>query len=44
MIGSPKITGFDWDEENSRKNQEHDVSMAESEQVYLINRCWCLKT
>jgi hypothetical protein len=27
--------GFDWDEENSRKNEKHAVSKAEVEQVFL---------
>lgn len=35
MIDRTKITGFDWDEGNSRKNQKHGVSMAESEQVFF---------
>ncbi|HDK45209.1 MAG TPA: BrnT family toxin [Actinobacteria bacterium] len=35
MIDWAKITGFDWDEGNSRKNQKHGVSMAESEQVFF---------
>ena len=35
MIDVTKITGFDWDEGNSRKNQKHGVSMAESEQVFF---------
>ena len=35
MIDWTKITGFDWDEGNSRKNQKHGVSMAESEQVFF---------
>ena len=31
-----QIEGFEWDEGNSRKNVEkHDVSQAESEQVYF---------
>ena len=35
MIDRTKITGFDWYEGNSRKNQKHDVSLAESEQVFF---------
>ena len=35
MIDWTMITGFDWDEGNSRKNQKHGVSMAESEQVFF---------
>lgn len=29
------VTGFDWDEGNSRKNEKHEVSQAEAEQVFL---------
>lgn len=35
MIDWTKITGFDWDEGNTRKNEKHDVSMAEAEQVFF---------
>ncbi|MEY4210347.1 MAG: hypothetical protein RLZ92_726 [Pseudomonadota bacterium] len=35
MIDLSKITGFDWDEGNSRKNNKHGVSTAESEQVFF---------
>lgn len=35
MIDWTKITGFEWDEGNSRKNEKHGVSMAESEQVFF---------
>ncbi len=35
MIDLAKITGFDWDEGNARKNEKHGVSMAESEQVFF---------
>ena len=35
MIDWTRITGFDWDEGNSRKNEQHGVSMAESEQVFF---------
>jgi uncharacterized DUF497 family protein len=28
-------TGFDWDEGNARKNEKHDVTSAEVEQVFL---------
>jgi hypothetical protein len=35
MIDLAGITGFDWDEGNSRKNEKHAVSMAESEQVFF---------
>ena len=29
------VTGFDWDEGNARKNEKHEVSQAEAEQVFL---------
>ena len=36
MINLNKITGFDWDEGNSRKSHEkHSVSQAEAEQVFF---------
>lgn len=35
MANLTKITGFDWDEGNARKNEKHDVSMAEAEQVFF---------
>jgi uncharacterized protein len=35
MINLAKITGFDWDDGNARKNEKHDVSMAESEQLFF---------
>jgi uncharacterized DUF497 family protein len=35
MIDLANITGFDWNEGNSRKNVKHSVSMAESEQVFF---------
>ena len=36
MIDWLRITGFDWDDGNARKNVEkHDVGQAESEQVFL---------
>jgi uncharacterized DUF497 family protein len=35
MIELSKITGFDWDEGNVRKNEKHGVSMAEAEQVFF---------
>lgn len=35
MIDLSKITGFDWDDGNARKNEKHDVSMAEAEQVFF---------
>jgi len=35
MIDLNKITGFDWDDGNARKNEKHGVSMAEAEQVFF---------
>lgn len=35
MIDLSAITGFDWDEGNSRKNSKHGVSTAEAEQVFF---------
>jgi uncharacterized DUF497 family protein len=35
MIDLSKVTGFEWDEGNSRKNEQHGVSMAEAEQVFF---------
>ena len=35
MIDLIKIAGFDWDNGNARKNEKHEVSTAESEQVFF---------
>jgi uncharacterized DUF497 family protein len=35
MIDLTKITGFEWDDGNARKNVKHDVSMAEAEQIFF---------
>ncbi len=35
MIYLSKISGFEWDEGNARKNDKHGVSMAEAEQVFF---------
>ncbi len=35
MTNLTGITGFDWDEGNARKNEKHNVSMAETEQVFF---------
>jgi uncharacterized DUF497 family protein len=35
MIDLAKITSFDWDEGNARKNEKHSVSMAEAEQIFF---------
>jgi len=35
MVDLAKLAGFEWDEGNARKNEKHDVSMAETEQVFF---------
>lgn len=35
MIDLARITGFNWDDGNARKNENHGVSMAEAEQVFF---------
>jgi uncharacterized DUF497 family protein len=35
MTDVSKVIGFEWDEGNSRKNDQHGVSMAEAEQVFF---------
>jgi uncharacterized DUF497 family protein len=35
MLDLPAIAGFDWDDSNARKNEQHGVSMAEAEQVFF---------
>jgi uncharacterized DUF497 family protein len=35
MIDLQRITGFNWDAGNARKNEKHGVSMAEAEQVFF---------
>jgi len=35
MANLTDIIGFDWDEGNARKNEKHNVSMAEAEQVFF---------
>jgi len=35
MIDLGKISGFDWDDGNARKNDKHGVSMAEAEQFFF---------
>ena len=35
MFDLLKITGFDWDQGNARKNEKHGVSMAEAEEVFF---------
>ena len=35
MIDWDKVTGFDWDSGNARKNDKHGILMAEAEQVFF---------
>jgi uncharacterized protein len=35
MIDLSRVVGFEWDEGNARKNEQHGVSMAEAEQVFF---------
>jgi uncharacterized protein len=35
MVDLSTIVRFEWDEGNSRKNEQHGVSMAEAEQVFF---------
>jgi len=35
MLNLERITGFDWDSGNERKNDKHGVSMAQAEQVFF---------
>lgn len=35
MIDLSKITEFDWDDGNSRKNERHGVSAVEAEEVFF---------
>lgn len=35
MIDQSIVVGFEWDEGNSRKNEQHGVSMAEAEQMFF---------
>ena len=37
MTDLSKGIGFEWDEGNSRKNEQHGVSMAEAEQVFFYS-------
>ena len=38
MIDFSKVIGFDWDVGNAHKNERHDVSQAEAEQVFIDTR------
>ena len=35
MIGLSRVSGFDWDDGNARKNERHGVSASEAEQVFF---------
>lgn len=35
MVDFTQISGFDWDDGNSRKNDKHGVSLADAEQVFF---------
>ncbi|WP_394756856.1 BrnT family toxin [Rhodoferax sp.] len=35
MLDLNKVSGFNWDDGNARKNEKHAVSMAEAEQVFF---------
>jgi len=35
MIDLHRITGFDWDSGNARKNEKHGVSQAEAEHIFF---------
>ena len=38
MIDFDRITGFDWDSGNARKNEKHGVSQTEAEQIFFDPR------
>jgi uncharacterized DUF497 family protein len=35
MIDLARITGFDWDDGNARKNDKHGVAQAQAEEVFF---------
>src|SRR5450631_2190427 len=35
MTDLSKVVGFEWDEGNARKNDQHGVAMAEAEQLFF---------
>jgi hypothetical protein len=35
MADLSKVIGFEWDDGNARRNEQHEVSMAEAEQVFF---------
>ena len=35
MADLSKVIGFEWDDGNARKNEQHDVSASEAEQVFF---------
>ncbi|WP_151705154.1 BrnT family toxin [Nitrincola alkalilacustris] len=44
MINWAQVTGFDWDESNSRKNAEkHGVNQSESEEIFFNEPLLVLK-
>jgi uncharacterized protein len=38
MLDFDRIVGFEWDQRNARKNDKHDVSQSEAEQVFFDAR------
>jgi uncharacterized DUF497 family protein len=35
MVDLSNVVGFEWDDGNARKNEQHGVSMAEAEQMFF---------
>ena len=35
MADLSRVIGFEWDDGNARRNEQHEVSMAEAEQVFF---------
>jgi len=42
MIDLLRITGFDWNEGNARKNDKHGVTQAEAEEIFFNQPLWLL--
>ena len=38
MIDLVRVTGFDWDEGNARKNERHEVTQVEAEDLFFDPR------
>lgn len=38
MLDFDRVVGFEWDQGNARKNERHDVSQSEAEQVFFDPR------